>query len=152
MDCFIKTELNQPNITNALVHSLRSLGQLYGRISLRSRAAPINLPSMRGVMVKSNEMSRKSLVCVIFGICFFSFLIQLYYIGSLADSVANVSGNLIANFMLPIALALVPSFIFLFATSKTLNRTQKMQVYIFPMLFVIILISYFYWIFQYGTH
>jgi hypothetical protein len=51
MDCFIKTELNQPNITNASVHSLRSLGQLYGRISLRSRAAPINLPSMRGVRV-----------------------------------------------------------------------------------------------------
>ncbi len=103
---------------------------------------------MRGVMLKSNEMSSKSLVGVIFGICFFSFLIQLYYIGSLADSVANVSGNLIANFMLPIALALVPSFIFLFATSKTLNRTQKVQVYIFPMLFVITLISYFYWIFQ----
>jgi hypothetical protein len=51
MDCFIKTDLNQPNITNASVHSLRSLGQLYGRISLRSRAAPINLPSMRGVRV-----------------------------------------------------------------------------------------------------
>jgi hypothetical protein len=50
MDCFIKTELNQPNITIASVHSLRSLGQAYGRISLRSKAAPINLPSMRGVI------------------------------------------------------------------------------------------------------
>ncbi|WP_412970785.1 hypothetical protein [Glaciecola sp. MF2-115] len=51
MDCFIKTELNQPDITNASVHSLWSLGQAYGRISLRSRAAPINLPSMRGVIL-----------------------------------------------------------------------------------------------------
>ena len=49
MDCFIKTAPTFSNITNASVHSLRSLGQLYGRISLRSRAAPINLPSMRGV-------------------------------------------------------------------------------------------------------
>jgi hypothetical protein len=48
--CLIKTKLNQPVLTNASVHSLRSLGQLYGRISLHSKAAPANLPSMRGVM------------------------------------------------------------------------------------------------------
>ena len=56
MDCFIKTDLNQPNITIASVHSLRSLGQAYGRISLRSRAAPINLPSMRGVMCQGGSI------------------------------------------------------------------------------------------------
>jgi hypothetical protein len=56
MDCFIKTELNQPNITNTSTHSLRSLGKFYGRISLRSKAVPINLPSMRGVMNKENGL------------------------------------------------------------------------------------------------
>ena len=55
MDCFIKTAITLSNITIASVHSLRSLGQLYGRISLRSKAAPINLPSMRGVM--SSELN-----------------------------------------------------------------------------------------------
>ena len=49
MDCLIKIVVIQPGITIASVHSLRSLGQAYGRISLRSKAAPINLPSMRGV-------------------------------------------------------------------------------------------------------
>jgi hypothetical protein len=49
MDCCIKIVINLSYLTIASVHSLRSLGQLYGRISLRSKAAPINLPSMRGV-------------------------------------------------------------------------------------------------------
>ncbi len=56
MECLVKTELNLPDLTNASVHSLRSLGQLYGRISRCSKAAAINLPSMRGVMCKGVEM------------------------------------------------------------------------------------------------
>jgi hypothetical protein len=50
MDCLIKIVVIQPGITIASVHSLRSLGQAYGRISRCSKAAPINLPSMRGVI------------------------------------------------------------------------------------------------------
>ena len=50
IDCCIKIAPTFSIITIASVHSLRSLGQIYGRISLRSRAAPINLPSMRGVI------------------------------------------------------------------------------------------------------
>ena len=53
MECFIKTVPILNNITIASVHSLRSLGQAYGRISLRSKAAPINLPSMRGVRFRN---------------------------------------------------------------------------------------------------
>ncbi len=62
MDCLVKTVINSSYITNASVHSLRSLGQLYGRISLRSRAAPINLPSMRGVMSNYPPVENPSLV------------------------------------------------------------------------------------------
>ncbi len=51
MDCCIKIAPTFSNITIASAHSLRSLGQAYGRISLRSKAAPINLPSIRGVRV-----------------------------------------------------------------------------------------------------
>ena len=72
MDCCIKTALTFSNITIASAHSLRSLGQLYGRISLRSKAAPINLPSMRGVMFNSKSkraaQAQKR--------CFVSFLIR----------------------------------------------------------------------------
>ncbi|MFT5543471.1 MAG: putative membrane protein [Glaciecola sp.] len=50
MDCLVKIAVIQPDITNASVHSLRSLGQLYGRISLRSKAAPIKFPVMWGVI------------------------------------------------------------------------------------------------------
>ena len=52
MDCCIKIVKNSGYLTIASVHSLRSLGQLYGRISLRSKAAPINLPSVRGVSMR----------------------------------------------------------------------------------------------------
>jgi len=52
MECLIKTAINSGNITNASTRSRWSLGQLYGRISLRSKAAPINLPVMRGVMCR----------------------------------------------------------------------------------------------------
>jgi hypothetical protein len=50
MECLVKIVINSGYLTIASVHSLRSLGQLYGRIALRSKAAPINLPSMRGVI------------------------------------------------------------------------------------------------------
>jgi len=60
MECCINTKLNQPDLTNALAHSLRSLGQAYGRISLRSKAAPINLPSMRVVMCTKKMFYLKS--------------------------------------------------------------------------------------------
>jgi hypothetical protein len=38
------------NITITSTHSLRSLGKFYGRISLRSKAAPIKFPVMWGVI------------------------------------------------------------------------------------------------------
>jgi hypothetical protein len=53
MDCFIKTAIISGNITITSTHSLRSLGKLHGRISLRSRTAPIKFPVMWGV---SNTM------------------------------------------------------------------------------------------------
>jgi hypothetical protein len=51
MECLVKTAKTLGNLTNASTHSRWSLGQLYGRISRCSKAAPINLPVMRGVRV-----------------------------------------------------------------------------------------------------
>jgi hypothetical protein len=103
-------------------------------------------------MFNSNELSKRAFVVAISSICFFSFLIQLYYIGSLADSVASVLGYFFAVFIAPLALAQAPTIIFLFATSKSLSQPQKIQIFIWPTLFVVVLISYFYWMLQYGAH
>jgi hypothetical protein len=57
MDCCIKIVINSGYLTIASVHSLRSLGQAYGRISLRSKAASINLPLCAIRILGENEVS-----------------------------------------------------------------------------------------------
>ncbi len=51
---FGQIALNSGYLTNALAHSIRSLEQVYGRISRCPKAAPINLPDMRGVITTRN--------------------------------------------------------------------------------------------------
>jgi hypothetical protein len=70
INCLIKSVITLGNITITSTHSLRSQGKLHGRISRCSKAASINLPSMRGVMCLNMNLHKLKIILAFISISF----------------------------------------------------------------------------------
>ena len=117
MDCCIKTALIFSNITNASVHSLRSLGQVYGRISRCSKAAPINSPSMRGVILAlsirehSTQMKERQPFVVLILTITFGVFIRIV----IGETSLDMAGAILSSLF---AFGLLSYLLYSFETSK----------------------------------
>jgi hypothetical protein len=100
--------------------------------------------------MKSN---RRTVGGLAFILVFFSLVITYNYVVNLADTAAEFSGYFIAVFVLPLVGCLALSFIVIQTIAKTLTRTQKVIIVLFPSVAVLSVILGVSFIFQYiGMH
>ncbi|MFC3094255.1 hypothetical protein DRW07_14790 [Alteromonas sediminis] len=97
-------------------------------------------------------MSKKEFITSIFFICFFTFLLQIWIIGDLADQIAKLTGYLVAIAIVPFLIAIVPTSILLFAKSKPVPVKLKLWLYILPLAFTGLLLLYMLIMLNSGAH
>ena len=95
-------------------------------------------------------MSKKEFWGIISSICFLNVLLQIWYAGSVGDSIAGMIGYQVSFFVVPVFVSqLIPSMVF-FATSKPLTSHEKRMLFGIPATFTVCLVFSFYLVLQYG--
>ena len=87
-------------------------------------------------------MNKKEFFASVFLCCLANFLIQAWFIGNHADSLAKVSNYLFVLGIVPFVIAIISPAILLFATSKVLTSKQKVKLFLYPLLFTGLLFVY----------
>jgi hypothetical protein len=88
------------------------------------------------------NMNKKEFFASVFLCCLASFLIQIWFIGNHADSLAKVTNYLFALGIFPFVIAITSPAVLLFATSKVLTSKQKFKLFLYPVLFTGLLFVY----------
>lgn len=96
-------------------------------------------------------MNKKEFFGLVIVACFFAVLLNIAITADFADNIAKVTGYLLTVIILPFLLASLPSFFILLLVKKKLSRKQKLWLFLWPYILVMLILAYLFYMLNYGV-